>query len=164
MKQMNLKWTFLMAWMLVIGFMLGSCKGKNQDADIRSAIGAKTQTDPSLAGVSATVVEGTVTLTGQCADENCRANAEKAVTDVDGVKKVVNNITIAQVQVADDSSLRTAVEQVVSRYDGVQAGVSGGVVTLRGTIDNGEKLQQLMPEIHALRPQRVDNQLVIKNK
>jgi hypothetical protein len=46
----------------------------------------------------------------------------------------------------------------------VQADVSGGVITLRGTIDDRDKLQQLMMDLNALRPQRIDNQLVIKNK
>lgn len=164
MKNIGLKWNVWMLLVAVFSFALPACKGKNKDGDIQTAFASKAQTDPNLAGVSATVAEGTVTLTGTCADENCRTNAEKTVKDIDGVKKVVNNIQVAQVQVTDDAPLRSSLEQVTDRYDGVQADVNSGVVTLRGTIDNREKLQQLMMDINALRPKRVDNQLVIKNK
>lgn len=164
MKNFRLKWNAWMLLMAVFSFSLLSCKGKNKDADIQTAFASKTQTDPNLAGVSAMVAEGTVTLTGTCADENCRTNAEKTVKDIDGVKKVVNNIQVAQVQVTGDAPLRSSLEQVAGRYPGVQADVNGGIVTLRGTIDDREKLQQLMMDVNALRPKRVDNQLVIKNK
>lgn len=142
-------------------FLTPACKGKNRDAEIQTAINSKTQTDPNLAGVSATVVNGEVTLTGSCADEPCRQNAEKAVKDVDGVKKVVNNITVAPVTVTPDTQLESSVKEVASRYEGVQASVSDGVVTLRGTVKR-DQLQNLMQDINALRPKRIDNQLVIK--
>lgn len=153
--------TLLVAFSLVSA---PSCKSKNRDGEIQTAFNSKTQSDPNLAGVSATVVDGTVTLTGSCANEACRTNAEKAVKEIDGVKKVVNNIQVSEVQVTDDAPLRSSTEQVTGKYSGVQADVSGGVVTLRGTINNREDLQQLMMELNALHPKRVENQLVIKNK
>jgi hyperosmotically inducible periplasmic protein len=164
MKNTILKWNVWLLLIAVCSYSLPACKGKNKDGDIQTAFASKAQSDPNLAGVSATVVEGTVTLTGTCADENCRTNAEKTVKDIDGVKKVVNNIQVAQVQITDDAPLRSSVEQVLDKYDGVQADVNGGIVTLRGSIDDREKLQQLMMDVNALRPKRVDNQLVIKNK
>lgn len=148
---------FSVAWLGVT-----SCKSKNRDGEIQTAFTSKSQSDPNLAGVNATVVEGTVTLTGTCATEDCRTKAEAAVKDIDGVKKVLNNIQVAAVQVTDDGPLRASAEQVVSKYSGVQADVSNGVITLRGTVDDRDKLQQLMMDLNALRPQKIDNQLVIK--
>lgn len=141
-----------------------SCKKKNRDGEIQTAFNSKVQSDPNLAGVSATVLDGEVTLTGSCADEACRTNAEKSVKEIEGVKKVVNNIQVAEVQVADDGALRSGVAATADKFEGVQADVSGGVITLRGTIDDREKLQDLMMQLNALRPKRIDNQLVIKNK
>ena len=141
-----------------------SCNNKNADAEIQSAFTTKAQTDPALAGVNATVMEGTVTLTGSCADAPCKENAEKAVNDIKGVKKVVNNITVTPVVINPDDALRTSVSQAIAKYEGVQADISGGVVTLRGTIADREKLQQLMMDLNALKPQKIDNQLVIKLK
>src|SRR5688572_5230066 len=157
------KW-FLVLLMMVSTFTFPSCKSKNRDGEIQTAFNSKQQSDPNLAGVSAAVVDGNVTLTGNCADENCRTNAEKTVKEIDGVKKIVNNIQVASVQVTDDAPLRSSTEQVISKYDGVQADVNGGVITIRGTIDDRDKLTQLMNELHALRPKNVQNQLVIKNK
>lgn len=142
-------------------FLVPACKGKNRDAEIQMAFNNKTQTDPNLAGVSATVVDGKVTLSGTCADEPCRQNAEKSVKDIDGVKEVVNNITVAPVTVSPDAQLQTSIQEVAARYPGVQASVASGVVTLRGTVAR-DQLQNLMQDINALRPQRIDNQLVIK--
>jgi osmotically-inducible protein OsmY len=156
-------WLFSLLMILSVT-MIPSCKSKNRDGEIQTAFNSKAQADPNLAGVSASVVEGTVTLTGSCADENCRTNAEKAVKDIEGVKNVVNNIQIAQVQVTDDAPLRSSIGGVINKYDGVQADVNNGIITLRGTIDDREDLQQLMMDLNALRPRRIENQLVIKNK
>lgn len=138
-----------------------ACKSKNRDAEIQTAFASKTQTDPNLAGVNAAVSEGVVTLTGTCADANCKTNAEKAVKDIDGVKRVVNNITIAEVQVSPDAQLQTAAQNVASQYEDVQVSVADGVITLRGQLERA-KLQQLMQDLNALNPKRVDNQLVLK--
>ena len=142
-------------------FLTPACKGKNRDGEIQTAFNAKTQTDPSLAGVTASVVNGEVTLTGSCADEPCRQNAEKAVKDIDGVKKVVNNITVAPVTISPDTQLQSSVQEVANRYQGVQASVNNGVVVLRGTIERAQ-LQSLMQDVNALQPKSIDNQLVIK--
>ena len=162
MKQMNLKLTWVsMLFCLLCFFQLQSCKGKNKDADINAAIQSKAQTDSNLTGVNATVAEGVVTLTGQCADENCKTNAENAVKDIDGVKKVVNNITVAPVTINPDQELSSGVQLITARYEGVQADVSDGVITLRGQIKR-DSLQQLMMDLNALRPKKIENQLVLK--
>ena len=161
MKQIRLNGLMVLLTAFIWTTGLVSCKAKNKDADIRTAIESKKTVDPSLAGVQATVAEGTVTLTGQCADEACKTSAENTVKGIDGVKKVVNNITLAPVTVTTDDPLRTSLQTVIAKYNGVQADVSDGVVTLRGTIEDRDKLQQLMMEVNALQPRKVENQLVI---
>jgi len=162
MKQMNLK----LPWMgmficLLVFFQLESCKGKNKDADINAAIQSKTQTDANFAGVNATVADGVVTLNGQCADPDCKTNAENAVKDIDGVKKVVNNITVAPVTINPDQELTSGVERITARYGGVQGEVNDGVIILRGQLKR-DSLQQLMMDLNALRPKKIENQLVLK--
>jgi osmotically-inducible protein OsmY len=162
MKQINLRFTWISIMIGLLGFLqLQSCKGKNKDADISAAIQAKTQSDASFAGVNATVNEGVVTLTGQCNDDNCKTNAENAVKDMDGVKKVVNNITVVPVAIAPDNSLNSGVERITARYSGVQADVNDGVITLRGQLKR-DSLQQLMMDLNALQPKKIENQLVLK--
>jgi osmotically-inducible protein OsmY len=161
MKQLNSKiaWISMIACLLM--FQLPSCKGKNKDADISAAIQSKTQTDASFAGVNASVTDGVVTLTGQCNDENCKTNAEQAVKDIDGVKKVVNNITVAAVTISPDNTLNAGVERIIAKYGGVQAEVTDGVITLRGQLQR-DSLQQLMMDLNALQPKKIENQLVLK--
>ena len=161
MKPMNLKFIWLGIIGLLLIFQLPSCKGKNKDADISAAIQSKTQTDANLAGVNASVTDGVVTLTGQCNDDNCKTNAEQAVKDIDGVKKVVNNITVAPVTISTDNTLNSDVERIIAKYSGVQAEVNDGVITLRGQLKR-DSLQQLMMDLNALQPKKIENQLVLK--
>ena len=148
-------------FLALFSFQMQFCRS-NHDADIQSAIASQTQTDPNLASVSATVVNGVVTLTGQCPDEDCRKNAEKAVKKIDGVTHVTNNIIVsAGGTTASDDELRESSKKILDKYDGVQAGVNNGIITLRGEIKK-DKLQQLMIDLSALKPKRIDNQLAVK--
>jgi hyperosmotically inducible periplasmic protein len=158
---MNLRLSLFGLVLLLVSFTMEGCKGKNKDAEINTAIQAKQQSDASFAGVNASVTDGVVTLTGQCNDANCKTSAENAVKDIDGVKKVVNNITVAAVTVTQDDPLTTATNSVVSKYEGVQASVENGVITLRGSIKR-ENLQTLIQELNELQPKKVENQLTIK--
>lgn len=161
MKNSGIRNTLLALFLALLNFSIQSCRS-NHDADIQSAIDSQTQTNSDLAGVSATVVNGVVTLTGNCPDEDCRKNAEKAIKKIDGVTHITNNIIIAATtDIAPDNELREASKKIAERYKGVEAGVNGGVITLRGEIKK-DKLQQLMMDMNALRPKRIDNQLAVK--
>ncbi len=162
MKQINLKITWVSMIICILGLMqLPSCKAKNKDAEISSAVQSKTQTDASFAGVTASVTDGVVTLSGQCNDDNCKTNAEQSVKAIDGVKKVVNNITVTPVVISGDNALNSDVATVTAKYPGVQADVNNGVVTLRGELKRAS-LQQLMMDLNALNPKKIENQLVLK--
>jgi osmotically-inducible protein OsmY len=141
--------------------LLTSCKGPS-DSDIQKSVNEKIA---SNAGLSATVTDGVVTLTGECADENCKTSSEAAVKGVKGVKSVSNNITIAAapapVVITADDPLKQGVDAALSNYNGVTADVNNGVVTLRGDIKRAD-LQKLMVSLNALRPKKIDNQLSVK--
>ncbi len=66
------------------------------------------------------------------------------------------------VEISSDATLRSSVNDVVKAYDGVQADVKDGVVTLRGNIRQDE-LQTLIMKVQELKPKKVENQLVIKS-
>ncbi len=134
MKILNFRVPLFAIILAIMSMQFQSCKGKNKDADINTAIQTKQQSDASFAGVTASVTDGVVTLTGQCNDDNCKTNAESTVKGIDGVKKVVNNITVAAVTITQDDPLKNGANNVVSKYDGDQAEVMDGVITLRGQI------------------------------
>lgn len=165
MKQLSSKISSLLFTTLIAGFLFVSCKNKNSDADIQAAITEKASKNQEMSGLTASVSNGVVTLNGQCKDEACKKDCEEAVKGISGVKQVVNNITIptaqAPVEIAPDNTLQTGVNDAIKNYKGVTAEVNDGVVTLRGDIKRAE-LQDLMIALNALKPKKIDNQLVVK--
>jgi len=144
---------------------LAACNPK--DADIEKAISEKLSDTPE---VKVTVHEGVATITGTCEDEAFKKNISRTVKATKGVKSVVNTCEIARanlepaaatVVINSDSDLDKSVSKVVKGYDGVSATVVGGVITLSGEIKR-EKLQPLMQSLQELKPQKVDNKLIIK--
>ena|SRR5688572_28945029 len=69
--------------------------------------------------------------------------------------------TDAPVEVSSDATLRSSVDNIIKSYDGVQAEIKDGVVTLRGTIKQDD-LTNLIQKVQELKPKKVENQLVIK--
>ena len=158
--------------MLVIAFTMSttiySCKGKNRDAEIQTEINNKISSDASSSGITATVSEGVVTLTGECKDAACKTNWEQSAKSIEGVKSVNNNITIAAaepapapVEITADEPLKASANDAVKEYKNVTAEVNNGVITLRGEIKRAD-LQNLMMKLNALKPKKIENQLVIK--
>ena len=141
-----------------------SCKsGGNTDAEISTEVSKKLD-DEAGSSVTASVNNGVVTLTGTCRDEECRRECAEEAKGVKGVKDVVNNITVAAaapVEVSNDATLQSAVDNVVKEYRDVKAEVKDGVVTLRGEISR-DKLQELMMALNSLKPKSIDNQLAVK--
>ncbi len=66
------------------------------------------------------------------------------------------------VEISSDATLRSSVNDLVKAYNGVEAEVKDGVVTLRGNIKQDE-LQTLIMKVQELKPKKVENQLVIKS-
>lgn len=144
--------------------MLVSCGVK--DSDIQKSISE----NPALAGVTATVKDGVVTLTGEVKDDATKAMAETAAKGIKGVKSVQNSITIAAppvapapapVEIAADDPLTKGVTDATKDFPGVKAEVKDGVVTLTGDIKRAD-LQKLMKSLHTLKPKKIDNKLTIK--
>lgn len=163
MKNFNSGW---LACIAALCILFVSCSPK--DADIQKAVRTELDKDPGFAGITASVTDGVVTLTGSCKTEGCDASAEEAVKNVKGVKEVKNTIEVtppapvqAPVQISPDDSLQTAVNDIVSGYNGVTATINDGVVTLTGKIKRAD-LQALMMKLHAIKPKKIDNKLTIE--
>ena len=150
----------------VMSLTLPSCGVK--DSDIQAAVTEKAATTPELAGISATVADGVVTLSGEFKDEASKAAGETAIKGIKGVKSVVNNATVTPptpppppVEIAADDPLTKSVNDAVKDYPGVNASVKDGVVTLTGEIKRSS-LQKLMQSLNSLKPKKIDNKLIIK--
>jgi osmotically-inducible protein OsmY len=137
----------------------------NSDKDVQKNIDEKFANNPN---VKASVKDGVVTLTGSCPDESCKTIAEATAKDVKGVKRIDNQINVAApvapeptVMITEDASLKNSVDSVVKNYKGVKAEVADGVVTLTGEIKRAQ-LSELMQDVSATKPKKIDNKLQIK--
>ena len=74
----------------------GSTSKYPDDSTIQAAIDRKFSDDPNFSalGIMATVVNGKVTLTGTVRSETLKAQIERAVRNIKGVKSIDNQITI----------------------------------------------------------------------
>lgn len=151
---------------LLLSVSFSACKSNVSDADIQTEVNKKLADDAG-SGLTASVSNGVVTLSGTCKTEECKQSCANEAKEVKGVTSVVNNITVASaldstpVDITADAPLQEAANNVVKAYNNVKAEVKDGVITLRGEIERS-KLQDLMASLNALKPKKVENQLVIK--
>lgn len=139
-------------------FVFFACNNKPNDDEIMADVNKRLQDNQSFSGITAMVKDGVVTLNGTCEGEDCATQVEHKIKEAEGVAGVQNNINKED---ATDLTLRTSVQSVISKYEGVQADVAGGMIVLRGSIDRNQ-VQPLMNELEALKPKKLDNQLAIK--
>ena len=159
MKNVNKKTGFYLASALFFSFIIASCSSPRSNEDIQQAVNDSLQANGTMKNIKAAVADGTVTLTGTCEGDDCVTQTGDKVKTIDGVTSVTNNVTMTPKNT--DYTLRTQVQNIVTRYAGVQADVAGGVVVLRGSIDRGQ-LQSLMTELNSLHASKIDNQLALK--
>ena len=72
----------------------GSAPAVSQDGSIQAAIDKKLADDPALSslGIIATVLDGKVTITGTVKSEGLKAQVERAIRSISGVRQVDNQI------------------------------------------------------------------------
>lgn len=127
---------FLTALSLAIVLMLGACGKK--DGDLQKSAQDKLAAD-GVAGVTVAVKDGVATLSGQVKDITVKNKAE-ASAKVEGVKSVVNQITLAPlptpVPAPADPMLKGKVETNLEKAGckGAIATIANGTVTLTGTV------------------------------
>lgn len=158
---------FRLLSILTLTFALGafvtSCN-KVSDAEIQNNAQTKLATISEASGVSVTVENQVLTLNGLVADEAARSYVESSVSDIKGIKSIVNNLQLEPVEpdfTSIDAMLDSALVDVLKDHKTITATVEKGVVTLNGEIKKAD-LQTVMEKVNALKPERVDNNLTIK--
>jgi len=141
-------------------FMI-SCKGKPKDADIQATVTTALQSTP---GISADVKDGVVTLAGTVTSQADKDAAENAAKVTQGVKSVVNNITVAappppppapDAAATADAALKTGVEAIVKDFPGITADVKDSVIIITGE-SKADRWKKLKIALDALKPKKVD--------
>ena len=121
-----MKAKFLTVLMLAIAVMAAAC-GKS-DADITKAVTDKLKAD-GVNGVTATVKDGVVTLTGEVADVTVKSKAEESAKAVEGVKSVTNSVTTKPLPTATPAAADPALTGKITE-DLKKAGCTGATVTV----------------------------------
>lgn len=145
-------------FLLLAGSFLSIQACKPKDADIKTAVDS---TISSVSGVSASVMEGVVTLSGTVAAEEAKVTAENAAKAVKGVKSVTNNISVVVPVISGDVVLNEAIKTAMSAFPTVQAVAKDSIITLTGEIARAE-LQKVIQAAQSLKPKKVENQITIK--
>jgi hyperosmotically inducible protein len=158
MKNNKLQQLVYLFLITVILLFATACSHQPKDEDIQAKITKQLQENADYKNINDSVKDGVVTLSGKCQGQGCDSLIENQVNGIAGVKSIINNI---QKDDVTDLTLRTSVQSIISKYDGVQADVAAGVVVLRGSIDK-KQVQPLMNELEVLKPKKLDNQLALK--
>lgn len=160
---------FLPVTLIFASILLDSCGPK--DEDVESAVQAVIS-GSTCVGVSSKVDNGTVTITGDCKDQQGIQLLETQLKQVYGVEKVINNVKVSDPEVtttepttltiSSGDTLTAAVRKIVQEYPSVQAQVNDSVVLLSGEANKSQG-ERLINQIKALKPKSVDSKkLLIK--
>ncbi len=148
-------------------FTLPGCKSGPKDDDIQAGITQKLQLMPDMTGITTSVKDGVVTITGEFTSDEQKSTTEAAIKEINGVKSIDDQATVAApppapvVTITPDDALSKMVMDATKDFSGVKAAISGGVITLTGEIKKDD-LPKLMMTLNSLKPKKIQNNLVIK--
>ncbi|HEV8084636.1 MAG TPA: BON domain-containing protein [Chitinophagaceae bacterium] len=157
--------TYLILFLISSAVFIG-CKPK--DSDLQAKVEKNLQGSPETSGVTVDVKDGVATLSGEVKVHNAVEKAAASAQDVNGIKSVVNNVTMQApvveappVEVNSDATMMQGVKDATKDFPTVTANVNDGVITLTGSVKRSN-LQTLMMSLNTLKPKKIDNQLTIK--
>lgn len=157
--------SLLMAGLVLMAVCLFSCKPN--DAKVQQAVNEKLTATP---GITAEVLGGIVTLSGEAPNQGVKTSAEEAVRGVKGVTSVTNNIMVQapvpappSVSINPDDVLKNTMDSAFSAagFSDVTATVSEGVVTLEGKAKRSD-LRKIMQTAQEAKPKKVVNKLTLQ--
>jgi len=160
--------TLVLPFVAAILFLLVSCSPS--DEQISQSVNKALTDNESLSPVSASVKDGVVTLNGEVESETLKTLAETSVSTVDGVKSVVNSVTVKPPgptpqelsKMADDALLQKVNANFATyKVTGVTASVADSIVTLTGQVKRAQ-LQNAMKADMESGAAKVENKLTIK--
>jgi osmotically-inducible protein OsmY len=187
-----MKLTFIAMVSALAIFLIGCNTGSVNDATITTAVKSKLAADPgtSAARINVDTSSGVVTLSGSVPTVAERSEAERIARTTQGVRQVINNITVQQEQpmvqetptgtppgtpsaspgggaMLSDATILTSIKSklVANRILGTNVDVNNGEVTITGEVENAqEKAKAGEIARQAAGVKSVRNQLTIKRK
>lgn len=160
--------------------LLFSCSGQTiDDVGISAKVKGNLATDSETSAIKIGVASnnGTVTLSGVVPTEREKAKAEQVAQKTEGVKQVVNSITInpdsigatnagekAEAAVNNAALLAKIKAKLLAEgITGVNVDVAGSAVTLQGVVENNQRITQAGDLARSTNGvSSLDNQLTVK--
>ncbi len=127
------------------------------DAEIATAVRNALRWDVFVPDdrIQSTVANGVVTLTGDVETFAQREDAERAVTNLAGVRLVFNEIAVASMEVTPET-LRDAIHAALERHadrdaERLQLDIEGGRVTLHGSVHSWREREAIVGAVTGTR-------------
>ena len=142
--------------------LLAAACGKS-DADLQKAVADKLAAD-NVTGVAVAVKDGVATLSGEVADITVKNKAAASARTVEGIKSVTDSTTLkalpTPVPAPADPMLQGKVDENLKKAGctGAVAKVSGGTVTLTGTVPDA-KFAECVKVVNESGAGKLNNQL-----
>jgi len=132
--------------------------GCTSDKDIKADIAQKAKNDVNFAGVSYSVENKVVTLSGKCPSIKAKQKVQQAVKDINVINGIVDSIQISPVLLDNDFALQQAADSVLAVYPQVQANVKNDSILLSGKATKKD-MGSLIAAIKRLNPAQVATKL-----
>lgn len=144
--------------------------GNKTDTEIAAAVRQALEWDVTVPDqhIQSTVSHGTVRLEGTVSHWSERADAERAIERLAGVKRVVNQIEVEPSEDVDLREARQAIERALERHAEREASridlrAEHGKVTVTGIVHTAEEKAAVMGALHGTRGVRaVADQLAVQ--
>jgi osmotically-inducible protein OsmY len=92
---------------------------------------------------------------------SCKGKSKETTDDNTTTAPTTTAPAPAPVEVSSDEALKTGVRDATKDYQGVNAEVSNGEITLTGEIQR-KRLPELMQTLNSLQPKKINNNLKVK--
>jgi len=168
-----MKLTFITIMSALVILLIGCERRSVNDTTITNTVKSKLAADPETSALRINIdsSNGVVTLSGSVPTAAEKAEAERTARSTQGVRQVVNNLTVEQEksaaggQASGDAGITTSIKsQLVSNgILGTNVDVKNGEVTLTGTVANAQdkvRAEQIARQASGVKT--VKNQLTVK--
>src|SRR5262245_14246791 len=169
-----MKLTFIAIVCAMAIFLIGCERRSASDSTITTTVKSKLASNPDTSALRIDIdtSNGVVTLSGAVPTAAEKAEAERVSRNTDGVRQVVNNLTVEQEAPAgggtsSDATILTNIKTqlLASGILGTNVDVKNGEVTITGEVENAQdKARAEMIARQASGVKSVKNQLTIKRK
>ncbi len=140
---------------------LFAAAGCTTDKEIKQDIAVKAKTEVSFAGVTYTVKNKVVTLSGTCSSEKAHQKVLSTVRSIHVVSDVNDGLSIAPVELNEDMLFKQSVDSILGAYPQVFSDVQHLKVTLKGNASTEEMLK-LLPALKKINPVGINNQVLVQ--